>query len=248
MLYAYFDASRTQPSGVTSIGGYIGSKEAWEEVDRDWKDMLHLFDLTRFHLTKLLAGETHLGREKGELAVMAFANVIAASQLSTIAATIRDADLRPNWNAGFETVLPEPYHLCFRNLMDQIALQIPLNFDNEEVEIVCDIDTSSVEAAKAIFEQVKAEKCDRLTSLKFGLTDEYPRLQCADLFVGKERMSYLAGGPLEVTPAYLDRVRLKAGGRRGFGSYWSEETQRRVEALIVELREKERELDTIRSA
>jgi hypothetical protein len=44
-------------------------------------------------------------------------------------------------------------------------------------------------------------------------------------------MSYLTGGPLEVTPAYVDRIRIKAGGRRGFGSYWSLETQRRVQGI-----------------
>jgi hypothetical protein len=247
MLYAYFDASRTQPSGVTSIGGYIGSKKAWEEVDLDWRDTLKMFGLTRFHLTDLLAGRTHLGREKGELAVVTFATIIAASQLSTFAATVRDADLPSNWNAGFESTFPEPYHLCFRNLMNEMAIHIPLNFAGEEVEIICDMDTGDLAAAQAIFEQVRTDKCDRLVSLTFGLTDQHPRLQCADLFVGKERLSYLAGGPFEVAQDYLDRVRMKAGGRSGFGSYWSQETQRRVEALFAELREKEREGGATRS-
>jgi hypothetical protein len=60
------------------------------------------------------------------------------------------------------------YHLCFLNLINEMALHIPLNFDGEEVEIVCDKDTANLAAASAIFEKVRTARCDSLLSLKFS--------------------------------------------------------------------------------
>jgi hypothetical protein len=45
LLRAYFDASFTQPSGITSIGGFVGTEGAWLSVEKLWIENLQMWGM-----------------------------------------------------------------------------------------------------------------------------------------------------------------------------------------------------------
>ena len=152
LLKAYFDASFTEPDGVSAIGGYVGSEQQWTSVETAWLENLGVWGLDEFHLSPLLAGETHLGREKGELCALSFAHIIGKSQLHAVGASLRDED----WDAApksaaFNEHLPHRYHGCLDMVLAILDQHMSLEFPGECVAIIADGDTADEAAAKALF-------------------------------------------------------------------------------------------------
>jgi hypothetical protein len=234
LLRAYLDASFTQPKGVTSIGGFIGSEPTWSQIDRDWSEALSLWSLDDFHLTDLLAGNTHLGRKRGELCALYFANIVGNSGLHNISSSFRDEDWTSPRRELDAARYPEPYHLCLSLLLDILSTHMKLEFPGDTVHIIADSDTGKAQAALTIVEDHRGASGSPIVSFEFGDRRKFPRLQCADLFAGEERKAWLGSNSWrhpDVKGLYA--IALSGKGR---SSYWSAETERRINELREQMK------------
>ena len=89
MLRAYFDASFSEPPGVTSIAGYIGSEQQWANVEDVWAENLDLWGLENFHLAEL---PRWIGHENADLCALSFLRAIEPLNLRSIDAALVDVD------------------------------------------------------------------------------------------------------------------------------------------------------------
>lgn len=121
LRHIYIDASFTQPAGVTSIGGYLGTEDEWASVKKQWLEYLDLWKLQDFHLTELLAGKTHLGFQDGRLCVLSFARIIEKSSLHSITAGFRDEDWSEQRRTADAATYPSAYHVCLNMFMEILS-------------------------------------------------------------------------------------------------------------------------------
>ena len=117
LLHAYFDASQTQPTGVATIAGYLGSETAWVSVEKQWSENLRTWGLEEFRLSQIMAGRTKVGRENAAACVKSFGRIIGPSDLVSISAGLRsddwtDAEKTADYSARF----PTSYHYCLHML------------------------------------------------------------------------------------------------------------------------------------
>jgi hypothetical protein len=240
LLKAYFDASFTEPSGITAIGGYVGSEQEWKRVEERWLENLDLWGLEEFHLAPLLAGATHLGRANGELCALSFARIIHKSDLHGIGASLRDEDWEsaPK-NDAFIARMPNKYHSCLDMVLAILDQHMSLELPGELVAIIADSDTTDEAASKALFERRKALTEGRFVSFTFSSKARFPVLQCADLYAGEERKAWLKAKAW--AHPEMGQLYNLAQGRRASGTHWSAEVQRKIGELIEERKRRPRE-------
>jgi hypothetical protein len=226
IIRAYFDASFTSTSGlgsgITTIGGYLGTDDEWVTVEREWLANLALWELREFHLAELLAGNTHLGREKGELCALSFARILGNSNLHNIGASVRVED----WNArlkGLSGDFPDAYHFCFRMMLGELVIHMMNEFPEDLAAVIADTDNANLFAAKYIFDKVSEFNSGYLASLTFSRRCNFRMLECADLYAGEERKAWLSSQSW-VHPDINKLYSFSMTGKGRF-SYWAEATQ-----------------------
>lgn len=237
VLKAYFDASMTNPIGVTAIGGHIATTEAWEDLEARWREALKYWELECFHLSAIVPT---MGHEKGALCIRNFVRTIDGTQLRGLSAGIRDADWdelvsEPKW-AHLRATFPTRYHVVLDMLFRELGDAMGLDHKGDQVEVVIDTDFQPTALAQSMFEELKNERyAQRFASLEFGHAPSCIPLQVADLSVGLQRRHWVDCGFLGEgdSPAYLPmtadiRAMLSAQGQFSRQTMWSFELAERA--------------------
>lgn len=120
-------------AGITSIGGYVGTQEAWEEVAVKWEENLRYWRLDEFHLHDLVE---KMGHEKGALCALNFGHIVRDSKLQAVGAALNDVD----WSATKAPGDPEHYYACLGMLLDLLGQHVGLEHPGHDVAIVVDRD------------------------------------------------------------------------------------------------------------
>jgi hypothetical protein len=233
----YFDASFTEPTGVASIGGYVGTEDQWAKVEKAWNENLDLWGLEEFNLAPLLAGQTSIGRTNAEICALSFARIISGSELHSIASAVRESDWQLKaTRARYFIQFPRSYYHCFDMLLDVLDEHMRLEFSNDRVDIVMDRDAPE-EPAQEIFKKWKA-RSQQFVSLTFADRTRCRMIQCADLQAGTEGKGWLASQAWNY-PETSNLFAL-AQGHKGRSAFWSIETQMQIENVMANLEKRER--------
>lgn len=231
LLRAYFDMSQTQPVGIMAIGGYVGSEAAWIEVERQWRANLDLWGLDEFHLSVIQAGKSVVGYSDADACVRSFSRIMGKSELESIGAAFREDD----WNQVIKSPedlarFPKPYYFCLDLLFHILSQHMTLQFADDSVAAVFDSDVKPDDAIQAIVDRWKAADRQQLATVTFADKIKFPMLQCADLYAGVERKSWLGrdwGDMPNPQPNFVG-----ATGTRGRGVFWSIKTQERIKEVL----------------
>lgn len=238
-LRAYFDASKTDPHGITVVAGHIGNEDAWAAFEPEWQKALDYWELDRFHMSDLAP---RMGHERATLCIRNFAQVIGQSELKGICAGIRDAD----WDAmilqsdadteAYRQRFPTRYHVTLDMALGRLSMELGLNLPDEDTMIVLDTDHTPLDAATAVYREW-ASKTPRFSGLAIVVAPKSRPLQAADLFAGVMRRDWLELGfdserSNEQRRLTQDmRTKWLAGGKGSYGSMWSAEIARRIERM-----------------
>lgn len=228
-LRAYFDASKTNPIGVTAVGGHIADDLKWMQIEHEWRDELQFWGLKVFHLTDI---PSILGHEKGALCVRAFARLVSTSQLHGITAGMRDADWDGLMNepeyASHRSTFPSRYHAVLDMLFAELGQFMELNYKDDSVSVTVDTDYEPLTYAQAIFDEyANGRYVGRLSSLTFSRASASIPLQIADLAVGLQRREWAKRGFLGEQdaawgPMTIDQRAVHwSQGRTSNGVMWS---------------------------
>ena len=230
LLHSYFDASFTEPKGVTAIGGYLGTEDQWTRVKNEWVENLALWKLKKFHLTELLAGRLNVSDP--ELCALTFARIMHKSGLHGLHAALRDEDFTAR---DYDSSLfPGAYHVCLDMLLGNVAEHMWLEFPDDLVAIVMDSDTPQKAAAEAVFERQKELSGNQFASFTISSQARCRVLECADLLAGEHRKSWLKSKSWHRPET--GRIYDIAQGVRSRGSYWSAGTEREIEKILAKLK------------
>ncbi len=240
MLSGYFDASYTQPIGVSVIAGHLATSDQWSAIEAEWIANLRYWKLDYFHLADVIR---KLGHENGSLCIRSFARIISKSSadLHGVMIGIRDAD----WDdyiskvPGGDQIFPSRYHaLCdmlFRNLGKSAQLK------GAQIAVVADIDDARTGVTQALFDfYAQGEHKEQLVSLTFARSQKIVPLQIADLHAGLQQKYASLHGFLSETATPVPfrfefgedwdlRSIMWASGRSSEVAEWSYEIARRVE-------------------
>jgi hypothetical protein len=187
---AYFDKSQTEhQAGITSIGGYVATKDVWERLEPLWIKNVADWGLDRFHLTELLNPMGPLGRESGELCIRNFSQLLRIHALRNLYSAVVQED----WDAvkkplAFATHFPTIYHFCFEHILVQLSWFGRDFAPGEPIAPFFDEDVSP-ESVKHISDAyIKSSLYPNLAqSITWGNSYGHVLLQAADLVAGEMR-------------------------------------------------------------
>lgn len=89
VLRASLDKSGTEPKGITSVAGYIGTVEEWTRVEAEWFKALDGWKIETFHLSKL---PYLIGQENTKACTNYFCDILTRSDLVGVGAALIDED------------------------------------------------------------------------------------------------------------------------------------------------------------
>ena len=237
LLQAYCDASFTDANrspGWTAIAGYVGTEEAWSDVEKLWLENKKLWSLEEFSIAKIMAGRTAVASSDAEMCVESFGKIINDSTLEGVSAAINDAD----WEATYKSDrFPHKYHGCVSMLFHVIDQHVRLEFKGDAVAVILDTDHAPDDALDAIHRDWRRES-DVIASITFARRRQYPVLECADLCAGRERLTQLAGG---WERGLRENFKFAVShAKRHRGAFWSLESQKRLEEKLAKREERRR--------
>lgn len=187
VLKASFDTSMTETGpGMTAVAGYLGTVDDWVALEKEWQEALDYWGLDRFHLSAM---QDEIGREKSELCIKYFSNIIARSNLAATGCVMLDN----GWDGptGFRRpgLLNTRYEACLYDAFRGLADHVREDYEGEEVALICDADAKE-QSIQAIFHAAK-EANPALVSATVTTSHKCIPLQCADLAVGALRRNWL---------------------------------------------------------
>jgi Protein of unknown function (DUF3800) len=215
IVTVYIDESGTHGSGVTILGGWVGSLGQWAAFDRKWGKLLRRSGLTYFHSRKMrqTKGEFKGWRREQKYAFTQAAADIALKHLKfgfTIA--LPDAAYREHYIAAHrprEIPLDSAYGLCFRYCLSLIPGFAKEAFGGRMLDINFVLEEGHKNAgdAERIFHRVKTqglinpaevEIVKMLNVISFADKARFPGLQVADVNAYSAYQHETAARPLEV--------------------------------------------------
>lgn len=190
MLEAYFDESGThERSKITAIGGFVASKDAWAQFERDLAAVLAPYankGVSVFHMTDCLA-------QTGQFAFLEkpFINAILwgiGKALKRAEVTVIYAGVvQDDWDTevldgAFKARFPKPFDLCFATVLKELHRWSSHYGDGEPVASVF---AQQDEYQGRMSAAVEALSCSgkyapRLGSITFGRPENILPLQAAD--------------------------------------------------------------------
>lgn len=216
IVTVYIDESGTHGSGVTILGGWVGSLGQWAAFDRRWVKHLRRNGLTYFHSRKMrqTKGQFEGWSRAKKSAFMQTAADLGLKNLEfgfTIA--LPDAAYRDFYIAGYrprEIPLDSAYGLCFRYCLSLIPGFAKDAFKGRELDINFVLESGHKNAgdAERIFNRVKeqgltnpaeVEIVKMLNVISFADKARFPGLQVADVNAYSAYQHESGARPLEVT-------------------------------------------------
>lgn len=213
MLGAYFDASCTDPVGITSVAGYVAPLDEWSVVQSKWAAALEYWGLDVFRVSKL---ERNLGSANAKLCTKYFSRIIEESKLDAIGAALIDSDWRQSdWGKDKTTKLEIPYQQCLDLALKCLGNHTNQHFKGHDVAVFSDADAPE-KCIESVFHN-RAVAYPQFSALTVGRCDKILPLQCADLATGLLRKSWLdiAKNASRLPWGTMPR------GRRISASFWS---------------------------
>ena len=190
LLKAYFDESGTHNrSAVVCIAGFVGTCDSWQKMESDWLELLGEFQpygVRYFHTSELLAQEgqfAHIDKPKGNYFFKQAAKIIRDAGVSPVFS----AAVRHDWEqtVGDEVFLerfPEPFYLCFEDVMQTLRNWTKRQNINEKVAPMFasspNYSAQMQKIGKAC--QSKSWYADHLGTIAFGSMEDHIPLQAAD--------------------------------------------------------------------
>jgi hypothetical protein len=193
MLRAYFDESGTHGEAyVTSIAGYVATKEVWQAVEAGWNDVLGYYR-ERTPVRAFRASECLAEPGRGQFATLdQFHRLAIAKRLSEV---LGGSEVWPIWCAvvvdDWQAVAPadfrqrykKPFDLCFEHVMVQLWSWMQRQTNGEKVSPMF---AHQTEYAPIMAEVEKAYRSDEgyravIGPIAFGWPEEVLPLQAADL-------------------------------------------------------------------
>lgn len=224
LLSGYFDASHTDhaPEKVSTVGGYVGTVDAWREVEGRWIENLGKWGLNDFHMSKIQAGRTSVRKDMSTACVDSFARILKEARLDGVCAGIRAdqwkaLDKSPEYAAQF----PTPYHVCIDMLLKVINQSMMLERERDSIAIVLDRDIKPDGASDAILNKWRSSPSAHIASITFADSEKCRLLQCADLCAGHERKGWIEVESGAASFSY----HFTRHSNRGHGSFWSHRTE-----------------------
>lgn len=187
VLRAALDASSCQPAWIYAVAGYVAPPEDWEPALERWQEALDQWKLERFHLAEL---PKLVGFERTKMCEGYFARIIEKSDLHSVGSAIFTADWeQPDWGDDRSPRFAKPYDQSLWFALNVLGEHCQLEFPDQEVAVVCDVDGPEV-AMQAVFREAQKVR-PNLHSL--GVSNSFKRkeLQIADLAAGYLRRSWV---------------------------------------------------------
>lgn len=176
------------------MAGYIGDRAAWAGLEAQWSRELMAWRIERFHRAEM---KHLLGRERGELCIRAFAQLIRASSLVSVWAAVVDND----WDKlekpeAFSARFPTTRHFCFEHVLSQLSVWSKGQELDEQFELVFDDDMERA-AAEAIYAEYERSSIHPAITrpLKRAQAGRLPMIEVADLAAGELQSYWLAFEP-----------------------------------------------------
>ena len=194
MFKAYFDESGTHSaSNITSIAGYVASKDVWVELEKAWQGEIGLLadkGVKTFHMTDAILGN-------GEYALVdEFHRMAHIKRLSVL---LRDADIHAigvwadnnAWDAfvqdaAFLRAFPSPYDLCFEHIVRWLRGWSKRNAGGEPVAPMFAWHPEYSRRTSALY-GAQSWYRDVLGALAFDYPARVPALQTADFVANQVR-------------------------------------------------------------
>lgn len=189
LLRAYFDESGTHGGLVTSIGGFIASKESWVQFELDLATVLAPYadkGVYDFHMTNCLAQKEQFSAIETPFINSILWGIGKALNKANVTA-IYAGVVQKDWdsvvtNSPFKQRFPKPFYLCFEEVLRQLAMWSQKHGDGEPVApIFAKQDEYQVhmgEVGECIDRSGKYKNL--LTSITFGKPSMIKPLQAAD--------------------------------------------------------------------
>jgi hypothetical protein len=265
VLKAYFDDSGSHDQAkITSMGGFIGDVDMWEQFDDHWKPLLVAPDqapLSEFKMYDCVHGFNEFSAplwgfaDRLRLAGKMVDVIVDTETLAIGSSVIRahfDPLLASDW---FRHKVPRSYYLCFEYCI-QAAVNWTRRYNvafgrDERVALVFDEQTEFAPLAHELYDEYKkSDKYgDRLISISFVSSKDLCPLQAADLLAyGTYDLSMrryypeMTRSDFPVGPVF-DRM-MNEGVAKAGGIYDEESLHRLVLRMIeadTDLLEKERQ-------
>lgn len=216
IVTVYIDESGTHESGVTVIGGWVGSLAQWYAFDPKWVRLLKRSTLTYFHSRKMRQSKGEFKGWKREQK-FAFTQIAAGLALKNLefgfTIALPDAAYYEHYVAGYrpkEIPLDSRYGLCFRYCLSLIPGFAKDAFKGRDLDINFVLESGHKNAgdAERIFNRVKKqgltnpaeiEIVKMLNVLSFADKAKFPGLQVADVNAYSAYQHESGARPLEVT-------------------------------------------------
>jgi hypothetical protein len=225
------------PSGVTTVAGYIAHADKWQSIEERWKGHLFLAGLESFHLNKI---KTRYSGDHWINVVRPFAQLIHDAGLRNINAILKDSDWsKLEHDPDYQALCPRREHACLDLLFGVLADDVRLEFNDEPTVIVFDNDYGTQESALKIHKAWRQRTGHPGFNIFFkgGVPWDSVPLQCADMVAGLVRMNPFSKALMDDNIIGLDEdspVADIAGlaMSSGRGSMWSEPLSKKVERML----------------
>jgi hypothetical protein len=189
VLRAYCDESgfsQDPAQSVVAIGGCVGTLEAWEKFDGEWKTLLREFNVSELHMKNYAhsVGEFTIW-ENNERKRRAFMGSATELMGQHIAAYIGAAIYLPDFACLPSTIkqrLGDPYFVCFQVCCRSATIQT-LEDPAERIDMVFSKRKGYQGKAREFFYRLQTELVhgEKLGGISFESPKDVVQLQAADL-------------------------------------------------------------------
>lgn len=232
-LVACFDESgKFQDHEVVSFCGFVDTKQAFSEFERNWRywlrkrglDYLHFKEVDRY-IEPLSPREPALGLKARHNAIAPFVRTLRYKLRLAVGISIDVAGFGKAPPKIREGLGSDPHYLAFVK-----SILVMLNHSSireYSITLICDDDKEKAAIAAHFLETMKT-KDDRVKRIEICFRDdqEFPGLQAADLLAylsRRESCKRFLGKPYAFDRLYGDLRTVESGQRLRFrGGFWGE--------------------------
>lgn len=187
---SYFDDSGTHTTSVaTIIGGFVGTKDEWEEIEKPWRAVLSEFSnygVHCFHATACLSQSHQFERLQVwqcEYVYKQLADILEKSTIQPIIAAVRSDDWASIANRNFNSVYESAYDFCIDRVIGQLVNWSSNHAGGSKVPVTIAMQKDHEDETNRTHQSwAKVKKIgDRIGALAHEFPDRFIPLQAADM-------------------------------------------------------------------